>query len=71
MKDDKVVPLNTGYKPKDTNMDETEVQAIRWSLALLHEEIEALAKAQTGLTRAVKGMNDRLNVILNHVKPSE
>ncbi len=65
---DKIVPIGTGYTPLEAPTTASDVLELRWSVALLAEEIEQLSKTVSGMTRVNKIFNSKLDEILKLLK---
>lgn len=57
--DKKVVTLPTGYEPMSAPPNADDLAEIRWSLALIADEIQLLSRTVMNLTRALRTLNKR------------
>lgn len=58
--DKKVVTLPTGYDPQTPPPNSSDIDDLRWGIAMMSEELTHLSLVINNLTRALRGIERRL-----------
>jgi len=66
--DPKIVHLQTGYIPEEAPIDASEIQQLRWDIALLADEIKQLSVLLSKQVRGMAVLNNKLNGIDRHIQ---